>query len=114
MSSHYNKTGKRCIHEKKVWWDEKGFILKIHFYHLLIFLYTICSIDKGNMATDETDNVSVVSEELTGTADNSFDTTAEQETSENRLEHGNQFERLRNIQVNNQTIFRLYLKGPKK
>ena len=66
------------------------------------------------MATDETDNVSVVSEELTGTVDNSFDTTAEQETSENRLEHGNQFERLRNIQVNNQTIFRLYLKGPKK
>ncbi len=51
------------------------------------------------MARDEADNVSVVSEELTGTADNSFDTTAEMDIGENRLENGNQFERLRNIQV---------------
>ncbi len=56
-------------------------------------------IDLENMARDEADNVSVVSEELTGTADNSFDTTAEMEIGENRLENGNQFERLRNIQV---------------
>jgi hypothetical protein len=50
-----------------------------------------------NGSREEDDHVSFVSEELSGTADNSFDTPAD--INEYRHSAGQQMERLRNIQV---------------